>query len=150
MTTSHAHPEHEEHFHDKHAAKIYLAVLLALLFLTIVTVLASYVDLGPANIVVALLIATTKASLVGLFFMHLLHDKPVNGMVLVAGFMFLGLLLSFCLLDIDNRDRIAPTNKVVPKATGIMVPIPGEGPALPMGEVPAGGSKVPAAAEQHK
>lgn len=148
MTTTQEHTEHEEHFLDKYAAKIYLAVLLALLFLTIVTVLASYVDLGPANIVVALLIATTKASLVGLFFMHLLHDKPINGMVLVAGFMFLGLLLSFCLLDIDYRDRIAPTNKVVPKATGIMAPVPGEGPAQPMGEAPAGGAKAPAAEKQ--
>ena len=134
--STHAQTEHEEHFYDKHAAKIYLAVLLALLFLTIVTVGASYVDLGPANIVVALLIATTKASLVGLFFMHLLHDKPINGMVLVAGFMFLGLLLSFCLLDIDNRYHIAPTNKSVPKASGIMVPPLGAAPAMdgkPMG-----------------
>ena len=134
----------EEHFHDKYAAQIYLAVLLALLFLTIVTVGASYVDLGPANIIVAILIATTKASLVGLFFMHLLHDKPVNGMVLVAGFMFLGLLLSFCLLDIDNRYRIAPTNKAVPKASGIMVPVPGEGPAKPMGA-----AAEPAAEKKH-
>src|SRR3954453_15355969 len=114
--STHAHPDtpaaagSHAHGPSPHAAKIYMAVLLALLFLTVVTVGASYVDLGPANIVVALLIATVKASLVGLFFMHLLHDKPVNGMVLVAGFMFLGLLLSFCMLDIDNRYHIAPTN----------------------------------------
>ena len=138
-THAQTHEEAHEHFLDKYAAKIYIAVLMALLFLTVVTVGASYIDLGPANIVVALLIATTKASLVGLFFMHLLHDKPINGMVLVAGFMFLGLLLSFCLLDIDNRPRIAPTNKAVPKASGIMVPVPAEIPAggvapKPMGE----------------
>ena len=150
--SSHAHTEHEEHFLDKYAARIYLAVLLALLFLTVVTVGASYIDLGPANIVVALLIATTKACLVGLFFMHLLHDKPINGMVLVAGFMFLGLLLSFCLLDIDNRYHIAPTNKAVPKASGIMVPVPGEGPAKPMGEAApaAEGTKPPAAGHEKK
>ena len=115
---------------DKKTALLYLAVLMALLFLTVVTVGASYIDLGPANIVVALLIATTKASLVGLFFMHLLHDRPINAMILVAGFMFLGLLLAFCLLDIDNRDHVAPTNKVVPKASGVM-PAPTAVPAVP-------------------
>ena len=135
---AHANPEDHIHDHNPHAAKIYLAVLAALLFLTIVTVGASYIDLGPANIVVALLIATTKASLVGLFFMHLLHDRPINAMILVAGFMFLGLLLSFCLLDIDNRFHIAPTNKSVPKASGIMPPAAGTPApvARPMGEAP--------------
>jgi caa(3)-type oxidase subunit IV len=110
--------------HDAHHAKIYLAVLVMLLILTGITVGASYIDLGPLNIVVALLIATTKASLVGLFFMHLLYDRPINAMALVSGFMFLGLLLSFCLLDIDNRGHEAPTNKSVPKASGIMPPEP--------------------------
>jgi cytochrome c oxidase subunit 4 len=139
-----AHTEsHDDH--DAHHAKLYAAVLMALLFLTGITVGASYIDLGPLNIVVALLIATTKASLVGLFFMHLLYDKPVNGMVLVAGFMFLGLLLSFCLLDIDNRPRFAPTNKSVPKASGIMPPEPAAPGAAPK---PAGeGAAAPA---EHK
>lgn len=141
--TPHAHTD-ETHEHNPHAAKIYLAVLVALLFLTLVTVGASYIDLGPANIVVALLIATTKASLVGLVFMHLMHDRPINGMILVAGFMFLGLLLSFCLLDIDNRYHIAPTNKNVPKASGIMPPPP---PATPGAAVPMG--EAPPAAEKH-
>lgn len=142
-THAHAGEEHAHH-HNPDAAKIYLAILVALLVLTGVTVGASYIDLGPANIVVALLIATTKASLVGLFFMHLLHDKPVNGMILVAGFMFLGLLLSFCLLDVDNRPHIAPTNKAVPRASGIMPPEAGAAPK-PAGEAAA----KPAAAEHH-
>ena len=139
-----AHTETHDDHSGAHHAKLYLGVLLALLFLTAITVGASYIDLGPLNIVVALLIATTKASLVGLFFMHLLYDKPINGMVLVAGFMFLGLLLSFCLLDIDNRSRIAPTNKSVPKATGIMPPEPAAAPK-PGGE----GAAKPAEAEKH-
>jgi len=132
MSTN-AHPETaSSHAHgpSPHAAKIYIAVLLALLFLTLVTVGASYVDLGPANIVVAILIATVKASLVGLFFMHLIHDRPINGMILITGFMFLGLLLSFCLLDIDYRPHLAPTNKVYPKASGVMPPEPGKAPAV--------------------
>lgn len=118
-----AHEQSHEDHHAKHA-KIYLAVLLALLFLTVVTVGASYIDLGSANIVVAIVIATCKASLVGLFFMHLIYDKAINAMVLLAGFGFLGLLLSFCLIDIDNRPRISPTGKAVPQASGILTPGP--------------------------
>jgi hypothetical protein len=57
--------------------------------------------------------------------------------VLVAGFMFLGLLLSFCLLDIDHRSRAAPTNKVYPKATGIMPPEPAKAPGGAPGAPPA-------------
>ena len=52
--------------------KVYMMVFGALAVLTFVTVLVSYLGLsiGPA-IVLALLIATVKASLVALFFMHL-------------------------------------------------------------------------------
>jgi cytochrome c oxidase subunit 4 len=127
-----------------------MAVLLALLFLTVVTVGASYVDLGPANIVVAILIATTKASLVGLFFMHLIHDRPINAMVLVSGFLFLGLLLSFCLLDIDYRPRVAPTNKAVPKASGIMPAEPAKPGAEGAAKPPAEGAPKPMSGEAPK
>ncbi len=53
-----------------------IAVFVALLLLTVVTVLVSYVDLGLWNAVVALLIASVKASLVALFFMHLKGERP--------------------------------------------------------------------------
>ena len=52
----------------------YLTIAASLLFLSGVTVWVSYVDLGPLNIVVAMLVATIKASLVAFFFMHLLWD----------------------------------------------------------------------------
>ena len=90
---------------------MYAGVLGALLVLTVITVGASYFDFGSANIVIAIFIATIKASLVALFFMHLKDDNPVNGMILVSCFMFLGLLLTFCLLDIDNRSLESPTGK---------------------------------------
>ena len=107
-----------EHHHNPNAAKLYFAVLLALLFLTGVTVGASYFDFGPANIIIAVMIATTKATLVGLFFMHLLHDKPLNAMILIGAFGFLGLLLTFSLLDIDNRVPSPPSGKVNPSVHG--------------------------------
>ena len=61
--------------------------------LTVVTVLVSYVNLGVMNVVVALIIASTKASLVALFFMHLKGEsRLVWGFALVPLF-FLVLIL---------------------------------------------------------
>ncbi len=110
MSTAQAHT-HDEHEHSHGGLKIYATVLATLLVLTVITVAASYFDFGSANIVIAILIATIKASLVALFFMHLKDDKPVNGMLLVSCFLFLGLLLTFCLLDIDNRNVESPSGK---------------------------------------
>ena len=56
--------------------RLYLFIFGALLFLTIVTVLVSYLELPmPAAILVALFIATLKASLVAAFFMHLKGER---------------------------------------------------------------------------
>jgi len=96
----------------KAEAGVYLKTLIALLVLTAITVGASYIHFGSgaANVVVALTIATIKATLVALFFMHLLHDKPVNGLIAAAGFVFLGLFLMFTLLDFDTRENPTPRN----------------------------------------
>ena len=40
--------------------------------------------------------------------MHLRHDKPINAIIAVAGFLFLSLFLLFTLLDVDNRDDLKP------------------------------------------
>jgi cytochrome c oxidase subunit 4 len=96
----------------KAEAAVYLKTLIALLILTGITVGASYIHFGSgaANVVVALTIATIKATLVALFFMHLLHDKPVNGLIAAAGFIFLGLFLMFTLIDFDSRNDYQPRN----------------------------------------
>ena len=76
-----------------------IAVFVALLLLTVVTVLVSYVDLGLLNVVVALLIASAKASLVALFFMHLKGEsRLVWGFALVP-IAFLVLILLGTLSD---------------------------------------------------
>ncbi len=75
--------------------KGYLIVGGTLLLGTILTVLASYVDLGHHwNIVLALVIATVKSSLVILFFMHLISEKQMIYIVLgFTVFCFIGLML---------------------------------------------------------
>ena len=76
-----------------------ITVFVALLLLTAVTVLVSYVDLGIWNAVVAFLIASVKASLVALFFMHLKsEDRLVWGFALVP-IAFLALIILGTLVD---------------------------------------------------
>ena len=69
--------------------RLSLAVFATLLALTGVTVAVAYVDLGHgANVAAALTIATVKASLVGLFFMHLKWEqRKVHGLLLLTFFL---------------------------------------------------------------
>ena len=73
----------------------YLIIGGTLLLGTIITVLASYVDLGNHswNIALALVIATVKASLVALYFMHLISERAMIYAVLgFTAFFFVGLM----------------------------------------------------------
>lgn len=78
---------------------ILVAVFAALLVLTFATVAATWVNLGELNLWVALGIATFKAGLVALYFMHLRYDHPFNGLVFVAALTVLSLFLAMTLLD---------------------------------------------------
>ncbi len=107
MSHSHAEPNHVT------GPRTYAGVLLALIVLTIITVYASYLDFGAFNTVVALIIATTKGSLVALFFMHLRHDK-FNAVVFLGGLLFLAVFLIWTLFDIATRTPILPSNLKTP------------------------------------
>lgn len=71
----------------------------ALVFLTIVTVAQANYDLGSFDIAVVMFIATIKAVLVGLFFMHLAFDKPFNLIVFLSSFVFVALFVIITLSD---------------------------------------------------
>ena len=79
--------------------RILLAVFIALLVLTYITVAVRYINLGGLNIWIALGIATIKAALVVLYFMHLRYDSPFNSIVLVTAFVFMFLFLGITILD---------------------------------------------------
>lgn len=65
------------------AYKTYIIVWASLLVMTVVTVAVSFFNLGLWNATVALIIASVKASLVALYFMHLRHEiKLVLGFAL--------------------------------------------------------------------
>jgi caa(3)-type oxidase subunit IV len=84
----HAHGDGHGHGHAEGAGAhhvdplwLYMAIFAALIVMTVVTVGASYVDFGAANTIIAVVIASIKASLVAIFFMHLRHDKPFHSLV---------------------------------------------------------------------
>ena len=54
-----------------------------------------------------MMIATVKATLVILYFMHLRHDKPMNALVFVTGLVFLAVFLILCLIDVETRPVVA-------------------------------------------
>jgi cytochrome c oxidase subunit IV len=121
---------HTEHASNPQAeARGYILTLVALLILTAITVGASYINFGSGNVVIALAIATMKACIVALFFMHLIHDRPVNGIIAVTGFLFLGIFLMFDFLDVDSRKDVEPTNLHAPPAA--------TAPATPAATAPA-------------
>ncbi len=102
---------HDHHTHETEgelhehivSPKIYFAIFGFLLVMTLVTVLVSFVDLGWANPVVALVIATMKATAVILFFMHIWYSTKMTQAVILSTLFFLFLLLGLTLTDYLSR-----------------------------------------------
>ena len=70
--------------HHVGSSAMFAAVLIALLFLTFITVAVAQFDFGSANMLIAMGIAAVKASLVIGFFMHVKWDTPMNKIVLIS------------------------------------------------------------------
>lgn len=90
--------------------KLLFSIFAALIVLTVLTVFVSQTDLGSWEIVITMLIATTKASLVAIYFMHLRYDNPFNAMVVVFSLLFVALFIGFTLIDVQRYqpDLIQP------------------------------------------
>jgi cytochrome c oxidase subunit 4 len=84
--------------------RLYVAIWATLTVLTVVTALVAKVDMGPFNTIVALGIATFKALLVVLFFMHVKYtSERMTKVVIVAAIFWLLLLLVLSLADYGTR-----------------------------------------------
>ena len=81
----------------------YRVVFLALLLFTGITVWVAFQDLGMMNNVVALGIATIKASLVLLYFMHVRHSPSLTKIAIAGGIAFFVILIVFTLSDTVTR-----------------------------------------------
>ncbi len=101
-----AHAEHKEETGSVgHIAPttMYVTIWAVLMVLTLTTVLVSEVDIGPLNVVVALVIATIKGTLVVLFFMHLRYSPKLTMATVVAAMFWLFLMLSLTMTDYLTR-----------------------------------------------
>ena len=74
-----------------------------LMVLTAITVSVSYVDVGIFNIVVAMSVASVKAILVALFFMHLKFEDSITWAFAIFPLVLLFLLIGMTILDTFTR-----------------------------------------------
>ena len=100
-----------QHPADKHGPMghvvppaVLAAVFAVLVILTVITVAAASprFDFGSWNVWIALSIATIKAGLVALYFMHLRYDNPFYGLIFVTALVFLAIFLGIVLLDVSG------------------------------------------------
>jgi cytochrome c oxidase subunit 4 len=92
------------------ALSTYLLIYGLLMALLIATVAAASIDLGRWNVVIALAIATVKAVLVILVFMHVRHSTRLTWIFVGAAFFWLGLLLALTMTDYTSRDQTIPNS----------------------------------------
>lgn len=119
MASTADHDHHDDHHGISHVASIKVLVGTggALLFLTIVTVLATKIDLGPnMNLALAMFIAVIKATLVILFFMHLKYDKIFHTVVFMSAILAAALFVGFTLMDSGQYQHTNIWNPDAPPA----------------------------------
>ncbi|MFG0331493.1 MAG: cytochrome C oxidase subunit IV family protein [Phycisphaerales bacterium] len=91
--------------HEPHVVplKWYLGVFVALLVLLVATVAVAFVPLGGLNTPLALIIAITKAALVGAIFMHLRYNPWIVILFALSGVYWLAILIGLMMSDYLTR-----------------------------------------------
>ena len=98
------HSEQSGHAEHIVSGGLYWLIWAVLIVGTILTAWIATVDLGMFNTVVALLIATCKASIVVLFFMHVKYtSEKMTKAILISAVFWLFLLLFLSLADYSTR-----------------------------------------------
>ena len=89
--------------------RVYVAIFLALMVGTGLTVLAAFTDFpGPLNAVVALTIAVVKATLVILYFMHVRYSPRLIWLVIGSGLFWLAIMFALTISDYWTRTWLPP------------------------------------------
>jgi cytochrome c oxidase subunit 4 len=83
--------------------RVYYTIFAILLFCTYLTVQIAFLDLGALNTVAALGIATFKAVLVILFFMHVKYSSRLTWAVVLGSVFWLGILFALTMGDYLTR-----------------------------------------------
>jgi cytochrome c oxidase subunit 4 len=101
-------PDHADHVghapaHHRASLVAYFLVFFALMIFTVATVAASRVNLHQWNTPIALAIAVIKATIVILWFMHVIHSPRMTWIVVISSFLWLGVLFVLTLSDYLTR-----------------------------------------------
>jgi len=83
--------------------RLYVVVWLGLVGLTGITVGANYADLQHVAIIAALLIATVKAGLVLLYFMHIRFERPLFTVMIMVVLVTYGIFIGLTFTDYPFR-----------------------------------------------
>lgn len=112
------HDHDHEGFAHPVSVKLLLAVFVALVSLTILTVVVNGFPLGKWDLFVALGIATIKGSLVCLFFMHMYWEKGLNIVAFLSSIFFVAMFIGMALMDTsayrDSIDSFPKTDRPDP------------------------------------
>ena len=103
--------------------KIYAVIFFSLMAGTVITVWAAFRNFGKFNIVIALAIATIKATLVVLYFMHARYSPKRTQLVIVCSVFWLAIMLALTLADYDTRSHeMQPgVSRLAPRAPAYFV-----------------------------
>ena len=113
MASSHDVSHEANHEHHAHVIPfaVYRNVLIALLVLTVITVVVakwSIFDFGAWNIALAMIIASVKATIVALYFMHLKFEDKVTWLYATFPLLLLVIMMGLIFLDNPFREDIKP------------------------------------------
>ncbi|MBL4702431.1 MAG: cytochrome C oxidase subunit IV family protein [Phycisphaeraceae bacterium] len=113
-TQSADHHEEEHHEHVSSIAQL-LGIFALLIFFTFLTVAVTWVDLGPFNVWIAILIAAIKVTIVAMFYMHLKYENQFFGQILITSIFFATVMIGIILMD--TRAYLPDVHDATPAAT---------------------------------
>ena len=92
------------HTPEAHAeVRTYTTIYVWLVVLMLLTILASYLNLGPFNLAAAMVIAMVKATLVVMYFMHVKYSGRLIWVYSAGAFLWLAILLALTYSDYLTR-----------------------------------------------
>ena len=127
-----SHPPDPHAFKEPHVSvRTYLVIFAALMALLVVTVVAAFLPFGNFGIVIALGIATVKAVLVILYFMHVKYASPLVKIFVIAGFVWFFIALGLTFSDYLTRPWLPQSagwqDNPIRADRYLPDPVPGEG-----------------------
>lgn len=95
--------QHADPMHHVTSIPTYIVIFLALMVLTALTIWVAQINFGALNTIVALSIASLKAALVFLYFMHLRHSSRLTWVIVIVSFVTVGILFAMTYSDYFSR-----------------------------------------------